>query len=470
MKAKIQQIIESPKTKEWVERLTQWMDYASSRINMEGTPANENSKIPIARGPIIFGLWCMAIAFGGFGLWATFAPLASAAVAKGVVVLDSNKKTIQHLEGGIIDKILVHEGKFVEAGEPLVILSETAARARLDLIGGQYYAEKATLARLMAERDQAPFVIFPDDLLFSDDLRIAEILDSQRQIFDTRRKALEGEVSVLRERILQHREEITGLESQQQSSQKQIALLNDEISVVEKLLASGNAARPRLLALQRNAAELQGRRGEYLAQISRAQQSISEIEVQIINRQNEHLKEVVDQIRETQVSVATLAEQHATAQDVLNRLEVVAPQSGIVTGLKFHTKGGVIGPGDAIMDIVPQDDRLIIEAQVSTQDIDVVHQGLPARVRLTAYKTRKIPPVEGTVLSVSADRFVDNVTGQPYYLARVMVDQEQLDNIKDVALHPGMPAEVLIVTGDRTLMSYLITPLTDSFFRAFREE
>lgn len=425
--------------------------------------------VKVARNPIVFGVWLIVLVFGIFGIWATLAPIDSAAVARGVVVLDSDKKTIQHLEGGIIEEIIVHEGDAVVAGAPLIKLSETAAKSKLDQITGQLHSSEASLARLIAERDGAESINFPEDIS-TDNPADMEIIEVQRKLFDTRRKSLTGNVAVLNQRINQQNEEITGLRAQIAATQKQIELTNDEIAAVEKLLANGNASRPRLLALQRNEADLTGRKNDLIAQISRAQQTIGESEVSINNQKNDDMKDIADKIEEAQNNIASLKEQQNTASDVLKRLIIRAPQAGVVTGLKVHTVGGVISPGEELMDIVPQNDKLVIEAQVSPQDIDVVRPGLPAKIRLTAYKIRLVPPVEGKVEMVSADRFVDKATNQPYFTARILVDNKSLEKIKGVSLYPGMPAEVLIVTGSRTLFGYMLSPITATMFRAFREQ
>jgi len=236
------------------------------------------------------------------------------------------------------------------------------------------------------------------------------------------------------------------------------------------LLAKGNAAKPRLYGLQRQDAELEGRRGEYLANIARAEQSITEAEMEIINARNGYEKDIATELREVQTNIPTYAEKLQAAEDVLRRIVITAPQAGIVTGLAVHTKGGGVSPGATLMEIVPQDDRLIVEARVSPHDIDEVHAGLEARVRLSAYKSRRVPILEGTVQSVSADKFIDQMTRESYYTARLRLDDAELKKLDNVVLTPGMPADVLIVTGERTFLSYLLSPLSDGMFRGLREQ
>lgn len=471
----LMELPKNEKVQEWSKSATRLIDKVAGRMNADnGIEGDYFDSLDekIGRGPIRFGLWTIIVVFGSFFIWASFAPLSTAAVATGNVVLDTDKKTIQHLEGGIIDQILVHEGDYVEAGQALVRLSETAAKARADLLAAQYYSEKAASTRLMAERDGLDTLTFPEELVSKakESEKVAEILDSQKRLFEARNQSLAGQIGILGQRKEQLDDEIDGLQAQEKSSKDQLALLNDEISVVSKLVSQGNAARPRLLALQRQAAEVQGRQGEYIAMIARARQTINETELEIINARNEYLNRVVAELREVQVKLSTLEEQVRASADILDRIIIAAPQSGIVTGLRFHTKGGVIAPGAEIMDIIPQDERLIVEAHVNPNDIDIVHRDLPARVRLSAYKTRNIPPLEGVVKTISADRFVNPSTQQAYYLARIVIDEAELASVENVALYPGMPAEVLIVTGERTLLSYLTSPIRDAMFRAFKEQ
>jgi HlyD family secretion protein len=256
------------------------------------------------------------------------------------------------------------------------------------------------------------------------------------------------------------------------AAKNQIAFLKEEIQTVRALVEKGQALRPRLLALERQAAELGGRQGEYQAAIARSRQTIAQAEVEILNVKIQRRNDVEKELRDVQSQFSDFNERLKAAEDVKNRLDIVAPQSGVITNLSFHTIGGVIQPGVPIMEIVPKDDKLIVEAKVSLTDIDIVHAGLPARVRLSAFKARRVPIIEAKVVSVSADRVVDKSGTSSYYLARIEVDENELKNqlSEHVELYPGMPADVLIVTGSRTLLGYLFAPIGDSMFRAFREQ
>lgn len=425
-----------------------------------------------ARPMILFGLLLMFVLFGVIGLWAALVPLASGAVAPGKVVLDSNRKTIQHLEGGIVQEILVHEGEKVEAGQLLVKLDNTSSQARSDLLRGQYIAARASEARLIAERDGKDSLTFPEELtnLQATDAQVQEHTDAQSRLFKTRRESLEGQISVLNQKAAQSNEEIRGLREQANAASRQISLLNEEIDVVRGLLAKGNALKPRLLALERQAADLLGQRGQAQAMISRANQTINEAKISSINLRTEFLNSVVSELKDTQTQLATLTEQLRSSDDIARRVDITAPITGTVTGLQVHTLGGVVKPGDTLMTLIPLDDKLIVEARIQPQDIDLIQAGQKAQVRLTAFNARYMRPVEGTVVNVSADRFDDQRTGEGFFLARIEIPQSELKDLGDIKLTPGMPAETLVLTGRRTMLSYLVRPIRESFGRAFREQ
>lgn len=448
----------------WVDRISQWLVPS----HHEDTPTPET----MARPMLVRGMWLVVVVFGGILIWAAIMPLATGAVAPGKLVVDSNRKDIQHLEGGIVKDILVKEGARVKEGDVLVRLDPTTADARQGLIYGQWFAAKATEARLIAERDNASSITFPPDLLEKSlqDKDIETAIDSQERLFDSRRNAVEGQINVLDQKIAQSAEEINGLRQQIASAASQISLLNEEIEVVRGLLATGNAVRPRLLALERQAAAMIGQRGQAQAMVSRVNQTINEAKIEKINLRNDFLNKVVAELKETQVQLGTLNEQQRASDDVARRIEITSPISGQVTGLRVFTKGGVIKPGDTIMSIVPIGELLTVEARISPFDIDIVHQGLEAQVRFTGLSTRKFHPVTGTVVTISADRFDDQQTGEAFYVARIEIPKKELDYLQDVTLTPGMPVETLIVTGSRTMLSYLFRPINDSFSRAFRQE
>lgn len=455
----------------FVQRIINWLDGLNNLMIPVQSKEDMTDPNAVTRKPIIVGGWMMLLVFGFLGSWAALAPLASAAIAPGKVILSGNKKSIQHLEGGVIDKILVREGQAVKEGQVLIRLNETASRARLDLFRKQYQGTQAAEARLKAERDALESIVFPQDLLDAkgEDETIDESIKSQQRLFESRRATVQGQKKVLEQKKAQSAQEINGLKAQINSATRQVNLLEEEIRAVRKLLKQGNAQKPRLLALQRQQAELKGNRGDFRARISRAQQAIAETDLQIISLQNEFDNKIAMEMRETVDKLADLQERLKASVDVMDRIVIEAPMAGIVTALQVHTIGGVIRPGDTIMEIVPIDE-LLVEARVSPQDIDVVRAGLDARVMLSAYTARRVPPVGGEVVHVSPDRFEDRNTGMPYYETRIRIDEDDLARHEEIELTPGMPADALIVTGERSVLSYLMTPITDSFRKAFRED
>lgn len=451
--------------------ITVWIDWLANKL-LPYDATNLDTPEQRARPMIRLGLMMMFILFGVVGLWSALVPLESGAVAPGRIVVDSNRKEIQHLEGGIVKEILVKEGSKVKSGDVLVRLDNTNAQTREQSLRSQYVAAKASEGRLLAERDNKPEISFAEELtkVEATDSLVHDNLDTQRRLFATRRESVEGQISVMNQKIAQSGDEINGLQQQANAANSQIKLLNEEITVVRGLLAKGNALKPRLLALERQAAELIGQRGQAQAMISRANQTINESKINIINIRTDFLNKVVAELKDTQVQIATLAEQLRASSDIARRVDITAPLDGTVTALQVHTVGGVVKPGDTLMTLVPKDDKLIVEARVSPQDIDVVHAGLKAQVRLTAFKTRYLRPVEGDVVTVSADRFDDQRTGEGFFLARIEIPQSELVDLGHLKLSPGMPAETLIVTGRRTMLSYLVRPIRESFGRAFREQ
>ena len=418
------------------------------------------------------GIVIIVLFFGGLGAWAALAPLHSAAIAQGEVVVESSRQTVQHKEGGIIQKILVKNGDRVEAGEVLVRLDATQERARLDLLKARYHTSLAREARLVAEMSDRSEIDFPKDLLAARDAypSVREMIQTQRELFGERRTSLEGEIDVLKQRIDQHKEEISGLRAQIGSIGEQTQLIDQETQSVARLVDKGLERKPRLLALQRRQAELKGQRGDLLSRIARAKASISEAEARIIQIRNRRREEVVTQLRETRDTLFEVQERLHAQHDVLDRTKIQAPVSGTVVDLQYHTAGGVISPGSKVTDIVPNQERMMVEARVQPSDIDVVRAGLAATVRFTAYSQRTTPSVQGTVTQVSADRLVDEKSGNAYYKARIELDPSTVENLKNVDLYPGMPADVMIRTGERTALDYILSPITDTLARSMREQ
>ena len=430
-------------------------------------PAGEGPNI---RGPVTFGLALIFLFFGVFGAWAALAPLQSAAIAPGVVSVDSSRKTVKHLEGGIVGEILVQEGVAVKAGQVLIRLDELQAGATLDLLRGRLIAATALQARLQAERDGSAEIAYPQWLRQETADKVKEVLSGQTSIFQVRAESLAGQTAILQQRIAQFDEEIQGLQGQIAAEDRQVALITAELKDLRKLVKKGLARRPRMLELERRAAEIQGSRHQNQARLARVRQQIGETELRISELKTQRDNEVVAELREVQSEILDLTERVRAAGDVMDRTEIRAPISGTVVGLQVHTAGGVIAPREALMDIVPSEDSLIVEARVNPIDIDVVRSGLPAQVRFSAFSQRNQLPVEGIVTSVSADSLVDDRSGEAYYLARIELTGDFRKMLDGAELTPGMQADVIIVTGERTALQYLMKPLVRSFDRALREE
>lgn len=445
---------------------------ASSVNANSGEPTSAPSRRSGLRIPIVIGCIIIGLFFGTLGGWAALAPLESAAIAPGEVTIDTKRKTIQHFEGGIIGEILVRDGDLVDAEQVLIRLEEIQSRAELELLQGRFLTATAVEARLISERDGWEDVAFPDWLL--DRLiepEVIETVSGQVNIFTSRRESLVHQTLILRQRMAQFGEEITGLEGQIESEDVQLNLIAEESEDVRKLVESGLARRPRLLALEREAAALEGRRSQNLAGIARANQSISEAELRVSELQTEFINQVVQQLSETQAELFDLADRIRASEDKLARTEVRAPISGTIVNLQVHTPGGVIAPGAPLLDIVPSDDPLVIEARIDPGDIDVVRTGLEAQVRISAFSQRNITPIPGVVIYVSADRLNDERTGAVYYIARIKLDEEDIfEALQGAELQPGMQAEVMIATGARTALEAIISPISSSFNRAFRED
>jgi len=423
------------------------------------------------RGWIITGFLIIAAAFGGFGTWAALASLESAAIAKGVVVVETERKSVQHLEGGLVKDLLVRDGDRVEKGDVIIRLEDTNARAMYDIVRAELDASRAEEARLTAERDERDAITFPEDLLARSAVaKVNDALEGQRHLFSARRSALDGQVAILEQSIAQFREEIAGLKAQQAAREQQLVILGDELHGLKKLLRQGNVPRNEVLAYERRIAELSGEKGRFQADVSRAEQGIGEAKLRIGQLRKAAREEVVAKLREVQERTFGLQERLVAAADVLRRTEIRAPSSGIVMGMRAHTTGGVVAPGQEILQVVPVGDRLVIQAHVEPVDIDDIAVGQPASVRLTALKLRSTPIIVGTLRNLSADTMVDEQSGAPYYLARIEVSKEELTRLGNVKLQPGMPVEALIRTGARTALGYMLSPLTDNLELAFREK
>ncbi len=407
--------------------------------------------------------------FGIFGVWAFWAPMDSSALAPGVVVVKSHRKTVQHLDGGIVAKILVKDGDLVQENQPLLILDDTQIKAQLGIALAQNITLAAQVARLRAERDQLKQVDYPELLNDASDPRTTEAKLAENNVFKSRISTHEGQIAVLKQRISQISSKISGLQGQVDSKKQLIVSFAEEIHDQKELLAEGFTDKQRLREVERNHALQSGEIAQLNAEIATNQMLISETRLQILQVQKEFQEEVTGKLSEAQAQLNDAAERVAANRDKLDRIVIKAPASGMVLGLSVHNENSVIPAARPILDIVPQDAELVIEAQVSPMDIDRVTVGLQAEVRFSAFKQSKTPKMTGKVIHLSPDRLTDE-KGNSYYQARVELTPESRNELGKLQLLPGMPAEVLINTGERTLFEYLAQPATNFFARSFTED
>jgi HlyD family type I secretion membrane fusion protein len=423
------------------------------------------------RSLIVVG-WLIIIGLvAGFAAWALLAPLNSAAVAPGTVVVNSNRQTIQHLEGGIIKSLSVRDGDRVEKGEALLTMDGTQGQALLSLLEGRFDSARAEQARFFAERAALDTLLFSEDLLQKAAVNeeTALILDGQRNLFDARHKMLAGQTSIYENRITQSELQIGGLRLQHAAKERQNALFKRELAGLQSLNEKGFASTNKVLAFQREVAQLEAELGTVQSNIAAVQQEIGEARLQILQIRKTFIENVENSLRDNQTQVFDLSQQMLAARDQVSRLVVRAPVAGTVVDMAVHTVGGVLPPGQRVMDIVPKDDQLVVEAQMKPTDIDGVVPGQPAEIRLTTLNSYTMAPLHGTVLYVSADRLTDSRTAGAYYTVRIETNPEEVSQLKDIQLVPGMPAEVMIDKGSRTFFEYLMGPIGRVLNNAMRQ-
>lgn len=421
-------------------------------------------------GYILAGFFTIVVLVGGVGVWAAQTEIAGAVIAQGVVVVESSIKKVQHPTGGIVGEIFVKNGDVVRAGDLLLRLDETVTRANLQMIAKQLDELLIREARLIAERDHTKTFTLPAELAArSSELAIGEIFKGERNLFESRRESREGQKSQLRERISQLDQEFAGISGQIEAKAREIELIAKQLQDLETLEAKQLVTAATMVALRREAARLEGEHGQLKASAAQARGRVTEIELQILRIDQDFRTDVVKELRECQSRIAEFVERRVAAQDQLKRVELRAPQSGMVHQLAVHTVGGVINGGEAVMFIVPDSDKLVVEAKIAPHDIDQVLASRTARLRFNAFNQRTTPELVGNIKSVSADLAQDPRTGEGYYSVRLDVPDAELAKLDGGKLIPGMPAEVHIKTHDRTALSYLVKPFEDQFARAFRE-
>jgi HlyD family type I secretion membrane fusion protein len=423
--------------------------------------------------PTTAGIFSIVVFLLGFGYWSNTALIAGAIITSGAFVTTGQNKIIQHLEGGVIREILIHEGDIVEQGQSLIQLDETGPKAELDRFLLRHMRSEAVESRLVAEIRDEPQVTFPRDLMARrNEPDVQSMISSQQLTFDAWRKNLESDVAALQDSISAIKERISAAQTQKTAVERQIQLIGEELANKSALLPAGLVRRPEILALQRAQAALNGEVGKLEGEMGEAKEQIAKTKQQIIGMRTAAIKDAVEQLHQTRAELTDLRERIRSQQGVLDRVNISAPVRGIVVKLRYHTTGGVIEPGKNILEILPLRDSLIIEVRVRPQDIDHVKIGQEASIRLTALNRRTTPTLLGKVAYVSADALPDDlqtVQGREVYVVRVQLDEEQPPAMQNFKPKPGMPAEVYIKTAERTFFEYLMQPIRDSMTRAFRE-
>jgi HlyD family secretion protein len=435
-----------------------------------GQPARRATARQRARRMIAIAFATAVLCVGGIFAWATLTEISGAVIAQGAVVVDSSAKKIQHQNGGIVGEILVKEGSRVAAGDVLVRLDETVLSANLSIVNRALDELQVRQARLTAERDGLESIEFPANLAeHGDDRDVRRTMQAEQRLFELRGKARLGQKSQLEQRIGQLQEEIAGVTTQAEAKAREIDLIRRELEGVRDLYRKNLIQLSRLTALEREEARLDGERGALVAGAAQAKGKVTETALQILQIDEDLRSETAKELREIQGRIAELSERRVTAMDQLRRVDIRAPQSGVVHQLAVHTVGGVVGPGELMMLIVPEGDDLAVEVKIPPQEIDQVHVGQTAMLRFTAFNQRTTPELEGVVTLVSADLNTDQRTGASYFTVKMSVPDQERARLGGVRLLPGMPVEAFVQTGYRSVLSYLLKPMLDQMRQSFRQ-
>lgn len=424
-----------------------------------------------ARRPLLLGYVALFLLVGGFGTWATLASISGAVVATGLIEVEQNRQVVQHPDGGQVAEVQVREGDVIKSGDVLIKLDETVLISELAIVEGQLFEVLARRGRLEAERDGFKDITFDEELVSLADTQpeVAEQMAGQKRLMEARAESIAKEVEQLAKRRVQIETQIEGIKSQQGALNAQLEIIAGELVDQESLLERGLAQASRVLALQREEANLNGRLGELIASEGQAQERITEIEIEILRIGTRTREEAITTLRDLQFRELELAERRRALQTKLSRLDIRAPVSGVVYGLQVFGPGAVVKPAEPVAFLVPQDRPLVITSRIAAIDVDQVYLGQPVTLRFSAFDQRTTPEIKGEVRRVSADAFSDERTGQTYYRAEIVPKEEELQKLAGLSLVPGMPVEAYIRTGDRSPLEYFLRPLAAYFNRAFRE-
>ncbi|QFQ86538.1 HlyD family type I secretion periplasmic adaptor subunit [Paracoccus kondratievae] len=424
-----------------------------------------------ARGPVVLGLVAMLVLVGGFGLWAWGARIAGAVVAPGQVEVEQRRQVVQHPDGGVVTEILIHDGENVTAGQPLIRLDGTLLDTELAIVEGQYFEILARRGRLEAERADRENIEFPQELIetAAKHPQLKTMMEGQTSLFRARLDTLRQSIGQLAKQAEQVQSQIGGVDAQMEALKQQRSFIEQELRDQRSLLEKGLAQAPRVLALEREAARLDGMLGETTAARARAVTQLAEIDLSRLEKSASRREEAETELRELGYRELELAERRRSLIERISRLEIRAPVSGVVQELQVTTPRSVIRPADPILFIIPQDRPLVVAARIATINIDEVHPGQKVVLRFSSFSSRTTPEIDGTLSRVSPDTLVDQATHIPYYRAEVTIPASEVEKLGELALIPGMPVEVYVQTGERSPLAYLIKPLSDYFTRAFRE-
>lgn len=436
-------------------------------VELELREAGNHSPL---RRLVIAGLTAILLGIGGFLGWAFASEISSAAVANGSVIVDSKRKTVSHFEGGILSRLLIQEGDKVEEGQPLIKLDDTRALSDVLSLQSRRIGLIAKLARLKAEQAEASEITFPEGFGGNDDPAVEDAIKAEQAFFQKRKESQEGKIKVQQKTIEEHSEAAKWLAIQIEATDRQISLMEEQREAIASLVDKGFAQRSKLIEIDTRLSELASMRGELSGDLAGSEKAKAGAEVALVGLESQFQSEVAGEITTARVELADVEEQIVKAKDILRRLEIRSPQTGIVTEIRKRTPGSAITPGEPLLDIVPENELMVVEMKVSPRDIDSVRVGQKAQIRITSYSHRTQAPLDGKVVYLAADQTLDEQNNLAYFVARAEVDPESLAKNPDVQLYPGMPAEVLIVHKPRTAMSYLISPISESLYKAFREE
>ncbi|HEY3695523.1 HlyD family type I secretion periplasmic adaptor subunit [Phenylobacterium sp.] len=440
---------------------------------------NDNDKLPAnaelirrVRHPIRVGAAVIGVAVVGLGLWASLTPISSGVSAPGQIRVEANRKVLRYREGGTVRAILVKEGSHVKPQQVLLRFDDVQARANADVTQNAVDVALAQSARYLAEATGKPAVEFPAELTARlNDPRVAGMIHDQQFLFTSRQQLFESQGAVLNQRLQQQADSITGLQAQLASIDEQARLTKEQLTGYQTLFEKGYASKNLILRYQASMADLAGKRGQMIAEIAKTREQMGETRMQLGSLRNQRQSEAADGLREMQSRLADGLPKLTAARQTLQGTVIRSPVDGYVFNLSQHTVGGVAGAGEPLMEVVPDNSPLIVTAQIKPQDVDEVHIGMPARVRLSGLNQRWTQPAPAEVVGLSADRLINEKTGEGYFLADLRIDSRHVGDLpKGVKLSPGMPADAMIVTGKRTVMGFLISPITDTIHNAFREE